>query len=587
MRSVKAQIVVPAPRKIFFMSFASADIGRSAPDITQAQFYRLVAKKAKEFDLDNYSPLLEGIFRLRGKPMTIDDYLMFNPFYSRLFPPKSLWKCGRQVAKSTNLSASVLLNAAFIPNLGILYVTPLQDQAHNISNNYVTPLVETSRARSLFYRGANNEVRSVTHKRFRNGSRLDFSYAFKDCDRVRSYSCDWTVIDEVQDIMKEFLPVIEECKSASNVGNCPVWGISRYTGTPKTLDNLQHGLWVDSSQGEWVIPCGCGKDNYCFLGGDLKKMLRPKGLCCADCGRIVNTRTGLWEHAFPERATTFPGYHVPQPIIPLHCEDEEKWYELLLKIQKNGLTAKITNEVFGEACDYGARLITQDQLRTAAILHPNTREAALKAAVAYPVIVIGVDWGGKGMEEKSLTAVSVIGVRPSGIVDVLFVNRMDAIMGDVEEARYIRKLFKDFKAVKLSHDFAVAGAQREVIIVNQGFERKHLFPINYVRTGLGRFLVNRTERRRSYWSLDKSSSFRLLCAMIKLGKVFFPRWDTCRDMICDFLSLHEEPMSSNADISYVAADPNNPDDIADAVNYGAVCGWWLTQQIPDISDMVN
>ena len=106
-------------------------------------------------------------------------------------------------------------------------------------------------------------------------------YAFLNADRVRGIPADMVCIDEIQDVLTDNIPVIEECVSHSS------FKYKLYAGTPKSLDNTLESLWVeDSTQNEWVVPCdSCGGGDYrhwniCLLytspsPRDRQKALKP------------------------------------------------------------------------------------------------------------------------------------------------------------------------------------------------------------------------------------------------------------------------------------------------------------------------
>ena len=128
--------------------------------------------------------------RVRGLPYSLDDYVVMSPFFSMDVPPKELWKTARQVTKTTNLSASAILMAALVSNTRFLFVAPLRSQILNVSNNYITPLLNDTLLRSILLDGP-NVVNNILSKHFANGSVFMFSYAQRDVERVRSISADW------------------------------------------------------------------------------------------------------------------------------------------------------------------------------------------------------------------------------------------------------------------------------------------------------------------------------------------------------------------------------------------------------------
>jgi phage terminase large subunit GpA-like protein len=103
----------------------------------------------------------------------------------------------------------------------------------------------------------------------------------------------------------DLIPVIREVMSHSK------WGISWFTGTPKTEDNAIEKQWQRSSQAEWFIKCeACNHYNIPHKDYDLVKMIGPvrddiseerPAVVCAKCSRPVQPRKGRWVHQRPER----------------------------------------------------------------------------------------------------------------------------------------------------------------------------------------------------------------------------------------------------------------------------------------------
>jgi hypothetical protein len=212
---------------------------------------------------------------------------------------------------------------------------------------------------------------SVLQRNFANGSTMYFSFAFIDAERTRGIPADCVTYDEIQDLDADFMPIIQECMSASD------YGMEMFFGTPKTMENTIEVMWEESSQGEWVIKCdACGHWNIPSQHHDLYKMIGKIGPSCARCTRLVNPREGHFRHAFPQNRWILEGHHVPQISMPMHYEDpkrpgekpteaSEKWVQLLRKYEgKDGYTqGKFANEVLGESCDHGSKLVSMTDLK--------------------------------------------------------------------------------------------------------------------------------------------------------------------------------------------------------------------------------
>ena len=79
-------------------------------------------------------------------------------------------------------------------------------------------------------------------------------YAFLNADRARGIPAYALFIDELQDILGDNIPVIEQCLSHAP----EQWKQYVYAGTPKSLDNIIETYWSShSTQNEWVVPHDC------------------------------------------------------------------------------------------------------------------------------------------------------------------------------------------------------------------------------------------------------------------------------------------------------------------------------------------
>ncbi len=552
-------------------------------------------------------PVLPLTLKLNGKPYALDDYYPFESVFQTRLPRQLLLKTGRQVSKSTSIAARGVLLSAAIPHFATLYVTPLYEQIRRFSNNYVRPFIDTSAVKRLWV-GTSNE-NSVLQRSFANGAKMFFSFAMLDADRIRGISCKSVCFDEVQDMDPAHIPIIRECMSADRV-----WRLSMYTGTPKTKDNTIEGLWQHSSEAEWAIPCrACNKLNIPRMGWDLERMIGPHrksiskdrpGTICANpqCGKVIFPRMGRWLHKKEDLRWKFPGYHVPQVIMPMHCEDEEAWSELLGKRAGRGNTTpgKYYNEVLGESYDVGTKLINQSELEKACTLgwanteRPHPR--ALAAAANYPVRCLAVDWGGGGEEEVSFTVLAVLGFRPDGQIDVIYGRRLLTPHDHLEEAIQIIRTYRMFDCNMMAHDYTGAGSLRETVCVQAGLPLETMMPMMYCRTarsGPITFHQATPEHPRNYWQLDKARSLLTTCGAIKLKRIRFFNWDhEDRDnpgLISDFLALQENYTETRTagQIYSVVRNPMFSDDFAQAVNIGCCALWHRTQTWPNLAELAG
>lgn len=539
--------------------------------------------------------LLPMLLNLDGKPYSLVDHFPFENLFSIQMPRNIVMKTGRQVSKSTSIAAHGIVLAAALPRFTTLYVTPLYEQIRRFSSNYVRPFIEESPIKSMLV-GTRTE-HSVLQRSFKNKSTMHFSYAGLTADRTRGIKSDRCAFDEIQDMDPDHIDIIKESMSHSE------FGISQFTGTPKTMDNTLQKLWEESSQAEWLIKCPrCNFDNVPALDWHLDKMLgkwhpdiseeRP-GVLCYRCGRPLNPRVGRWMHRYPDRKLVFSGYHVPQIIMPVHYTNPEKWSVMLSK-RDTLAPAIFYNEVLGESCDISTKLVTQTELQLAANLNENDEEVAVQNIGNYLQRVLAVDWGGGGKEGVSYTVMAVLGFTNEGKIDVIFAKKSLVPHNHVAEARECRRLFQKFHCAVLTHDYTGAGTLRETFLIQTGMAMERLMPIQYVRTAAHNILqfIPATEQHpRSHFRVDKARSLQLTCYSIKLGVLKFFKYDYISPenpgLLHDFLALIEDkvPTAHGSDIYTIQRNPLLSDDFAQAVNLGCCALWHMHSAWPDFSQL--
>lgn len=538
----------------------------------------------------NFSPILPLMLNLRGEAYSLKDHFVMEPLFSAEIPWRTVYKCGRQISKSTSLAAQGFVQTATIPYFNSLYVLPLYEMARRFSSNVVRPFIEESRIKSMVVDSRCEQ--SVLQKTFTNHSIMFFTFAFIDCDRTRGISADKMAIDEAQDMDWDFIPIIRETLSASK------WGLEQYSGTPKTFDNTMEALWEDSSQAEWLIRCGCGHWNIPTMRFDASRMFGPvsniakhgTAIVCAKCGKPVDPRTGRWVHAYPDRRTMFSGYHVPQIILPMHYASEKKWTEFLRKSNKSASNIFL-NECMGESCDVGTKLITHDELRKACILHKLDFNVARGTNFTGKYIqrILGVDWGGGGEKEISFTTLAVLGLCPDYRMELIWGERMHNAVSDVDEVRRIQEIFQIFQCHYLAHDFAGSGSVHETLMIQSGFPISRIIPFSYVRTG-GKSLIHHHpptgNSSRHFYSLDKTWSLMLLSLLLKTKHLTLTDYESSRDLVDDFLNVFEEKSETRdqGDILVVKRSPKKSDDFVHAVNYAACGHYHVTQKPPKFAE---
>ena len=523
--------------------------------------------------LQNYAAALPIFFNMPDqKPMTLDDYAPFEEIYNRFIPDRRLLRTGRQCGKSVNLCTSSLLTNIFVPYFRQLYVTPLYEQCRRFSSNYVRPFINNS---PLNYALVDKTCeQNVLQKTLRNGSQMIFTFCYRDVDRVRGVAADSVTADEIQDLNFDFLPILQETMSASKD-----WRLTTFAGTPKTTDNTIARLWQETSMGEWVIPCqACGKENISSIGEDLEDMIKPAGLSCAKCDRLIDTRIGYWQHAETSRMQEFLGLHVPQAVLPLHCEDPRAWAALIDKRDRLKKSVYL-NEVLGEDCDAGSKLIPIEVIQRASkipIRNIRKEAEAYRRTRPYIYTVVAVDWGGRGLLEDSLTAITIVGLLPDGLIECIFGLKLPPAVEDTSEVDIIADMYRSFQCDSVAHDFRGVGMSKDTILrqrglrritpwSNEGFHTKY-----FVKT-------SRTPTKITYVQINRSAGITLIAHEVAHQRIVFPRWESDRNMnvFLDLNSWFEDFVArpDGADLYHIQRSGSLPDDIGMSLMYGACTCW--------------
>ncbi len=547
-----------------------------------------------------YNPTLSAaailplIFRLKGKPFSLEDHFPQETMFRLVtVPRRQVTKAGRQVGKSIGLAASGILRAATTPYFNHLTVTPLFEQVRRFSSNYVKPFLTECSVKSAILRpGTDN---SVLQRTLANGSNLFYNYASNSADRIRGTAADELSADECQDFDLDILPVIESCLDASPLQ------IMRFSGTPKTFDGPLQVYWELSSQAIWHIPCqetGCKFENVCTVednGGHLLAMIdNPFTLVCAKCGKPLDARYGQYVHKFPDRRWSFPGYHMPQVIFPMHYADRGKWRKIQETMREKP-KFYLYNEILGESIDTGLKLLAQAEIDAAAITPP-VKPAGFDAP-NYRVSAVGVDWGGKGKEKAqdkeefiSNTAVAIAGMRGDGRIEVPFVYRTPYAADHYREAAIVKEIFSECGADWLAHDFGGAGDVRESIMVDKGVNRKRVIPMTYAGLSPNKppiyFNNGGPDGARSSYIVDKARSLLLLCELIRTQQVLLPRQENqyIKSCLSDFLSIYSEDMETpRGKTRLVKRLPRRTDDIVHAVNFAVMTIYHNTGDWPKMA----
>ena len=436
-----------------------------------------------------------------------------------------LLQCGRQVEKSTTLGNKCLTYTMLQEYFRVLFVSPTQTQTETFSRDKIATPITLSDKLQWYTRGGGDTVKNnVLYKKFRTHSDITFRFAFLHADRVRGISADMLLLDEIQDILTEVIPIIEEALSHSQ------YDFRIYSGTPKSLDNTISYYWNNfSTKNEWVIPCDkCGGGDYRKWNIIEEESIGDTGLICTKCGKQINPdhpdakwasmRSNTWL-SNPPVNNPYEGYRIPQVIAPWI-----NWASILDKRRVYN-RAQFYNEVLGLPFDSGNKLITIDTIRAQCSA---TRLVDADKFIGRSDLFMGVDWG---TAENSYT-VACIGGYLGGKFKYIYFKRFEGRESEPEHTmRIISELIHKYRIKTIGVDYGGGFDRNDKLIREFGIQRVARY--QYVNTKriyfdrtLLRWMVNRTEclmalinavNRKDEFSLPHWGDFELPFAQDRLS----------------------------------------------------------------------
>lgn len=493
---------------------------------------------------------------------------------------RALVVASRQTEKSTFLGNLALCYSALTFSFRTLYVNSSSVQATDFSRNRLKDPIETS---EVIQRLVNHKVnQNVFFKQFMNRSQIVIRYAFLTADRTRGTPPDAVLIDEIQDILSQNIPVIEQGASHS------AWGIFRYAGTPKSLDNTINVYWVEqSTQNEWVIPCDYHSPRHWNIMGP--RNIGKEYPICDRCGHRIYPMhpDAVWASMQPrtqqnENRVRFDGYRICRLMTPW-VQDEDKWKELLQDVE-NYPTAQLHNEVFGLSYDSGERPISSYQVRVAC--NPDIRFDDLQknAQRCNGGVFGGLDHGpGTNASFTLLT----LGGYIDGVYQIIYAHRF--VGEDLDVSKQLSRITRKLVEVQ----FTLCGADH-----GGGHHPNDWLMRNFGMTKFWRFQYAdnpgskvRWNPKKGFFLLHRTDAMAALFSAIIRKQVKFPRWEEFRDPYgADICNIFKEynPRSKQDQFK---VSPGKSDDTFHSILYGLLISMLKIPRpdilIPTKADDVN
>lgn len=473
---------------------------------------------------------------------------------------------------STTLGNRILASSCLIPHFRTLYVSPSAQQTQEFSKTRIRETLETSPDLRKWF--PIHLTDNVFEKKAINRSTVTLRYAFLNADRCRGLRADLVALDEIQDILLENIPVIEEAASHSP------YRYFIYSGTPKSNDNPIEHYWSNfSTQNEWGVPCerhGTPKDPGSWHWNILGELNIGKlGLICDKCGGPIDPAHPLaqWVRTGSPDPTlsVYEGYRIPQLMVPWI-----DWKDLYTKYNDYP-RAMFFNECLGLSYDSGQRPLTaadiqincDEQMRLLPEIVKLWREK-LNGIPLYG----GIDWG---QDSTKSHTVMKIGGYYQGRFRVIYAYRFIGADTDIRvQMDKICRLIDTFQLARVGVDYGGGLHPNDELLRKYGSQRivrfQYSTPSVFMKwdSQLGRYIIHRSEVMSAIFNA------------IKRGTVYkFPAWkDFAAPYAADMLSIFSE-YNEHMHMTQYKKSSNNTDDSFHALLF-LTCVSMLDTPRPDI-----
>lgn len=506
------------------------------------------------------SDLAEALLNISGNP---PDFERFKPSKYVLDGPKKhlLLKCGRQTGKSSIVTISMIIDARLKRGFRQGYIAPNSRASTSFSVlRFSDSLISSPLMWPSFYSPKNSDkfvIDNVGLKKFKNNSVCVFLYADSDPDRIRGFTFDRIIFDEIQDIdLDAVVPVVEACIMNSQYGE------KMFFGTPKSIDNSIELLWSHSKQYEWCVKCeGCGKYNI-FVS---TKTIGKNGPICYNCGKDINTLNGIFIPMQPDK--DIDGYHISRTALPFYMFNKQAWQEIV-SLMDNPLWSKekFDNEILGISSGSGLKMITEKDLKDACLFDVDPyNENNLTTCQGEKFI--GIDWGGTDYSSKTENVQSqtalVVYCLQNGFLNICYYTTFPG-MGPLDILDKIKSIIDRAKPVSVSADAAGGKIENSELLKLCTSKYIKFFPIMW-----GSYSKAIEWNKVNMYLSDKTTMFdEFFMQLLRKDLVRFPTKNN-KQIINEFLSEHAEISTSASGRKIWKRIPNKTDDLLHA----SVFGW--------------
>lgn len=469
---------------------------------------------------------------LEGRPFRLTK----RPYLLALYDAPSQYKIlmtGRQVEKTTTIGALLVEEVARRPYTSALYAASRPNYVSDFSTNrFKHFLVESPSLRGLM--SGPMKVDKVEDKTLANLSKIYFRSVFLSAAKARGIPVRFLAIDEMQEMIRDHLPVIEETQSHYPEGR------RIYAGTPLTLGNTLSTYYGKSTMNEWACPCTAGHWNILGMNN-----IGKVGPVCGrlKCDRPILSHKGQWVTTYDKSKFTkdtrpkYDGYHFNQLMVPWLqvplTEGGTAWDRIIEKLEMYP-ERLFRNEVLGEPFAEGATVLSEEDMYRCCEQYRFMGERRKFPVTGNPKFIMGLDWGGVG---SSSTVAAIIGQLSMGGISKPRVVDMIRMSGHKpeEEMEVIKKKALEWRVNFIAADHGNGHLNNRLL----QREMPTLPVIDCHISGSTQRVLKHIKGERRY-VVGRTPSMDNLFEAIRTQRIGFPVKEDIAPFVDDFTCLFEE-----------------------------------------------
>ena len=518
-----------------------------------------------------YATFAETALYRDGRPFTFYRRRHLHQIYND--PHDMLLKCSRQTEKSTTMcnKAAIALYGGNVREpdgemrpLRMLYFSASWLQVQDFSKDRLSRVLESpcfveswAGGLPLWPKDRNSRSRQyidqIGEKMLRNKATWKGRACNQNADRVRGLSVDIIYGDEIQDVLHDLFPVIEEAAARSPLRK------RVYAGTPKTFENAIELRWEESTQNEWMVTCV--KCSYVQMLtekniGDKWSMKTESGVICARCGKIMDPQNGFWVSNSPKQ--NLKGYRICHAMLP---QDEKGWGDILDK-RATYPDQQFFNEVLGFSYENANQICSKDSVM--ACCSNSRRNGEWPPEWVFTQgLAAGIDWGGPGMSQTVMT----IGFFVDDVYRIIYMRNFRDFQGTRDEIiDEIVRVLREWNIQFCGVDYAV-GIKENTDLQSRVYPHCKIIPL--MNHGTQRQTAVLDKKARCY-IINRTKTLSQIFNLISKKQLEFFCETDMEEYVDGFTYTFADYNSRTGALTY-DHPPNKPDDELHSLNYAYLC----------------